>query len=170
LRFLKLKHSQSLTGCISFCLKKLSGIAKILAETFGHPYIVCFTGSTGSPGVQLDTLFCLLCSYAKASWYSAVLLFISYFYIFNALIVQGFKFIIVLYAEASVGMFIIGLGVFQKECGINVTLHPYAIDCVVAPGQLFLYKGICHMIVLAGLKRLGVYFDKCAASSFSFAL
>lgn len=96
-------------GLYFFCFKKLSDIAKILAGIFGHPYIVRFTGSTGSPGIQLDTLFYLLCNYAKAFWYSAVLLFISYFYIFNALIVQGFKFIIVLYAEISVSMFIVRL-------------------------------------------------------------
>lgn len=83
---------------------------------------------------------------------------------------QDFKIIIVLYAEISVSMFIIRLGVFQKECGINITLHPYTIDCIIAPGQLFLYKGIGYMIVLAGLKRLGVYFDKCTTSSFSLAL
>ena len=83
---------------------------------------------------------------------------------------QDFKIIIVLYAEVSVGMLIIWFGVFQKECGINVTLHPHAIDCVMAPGQLFLYKSISYMIVLAGLKRLGVYLDECTARSFSLAL
>ena len=65
LRSLKLKCSLSLTGCISFCLKKLSGIARTLAGTFGHPYIVRFTGSTGSPGVQLDTLFCYYAAIPK---------------------------------------------------------------------------------------------------------
>ena len=83
---------------------------------------------------------------------------------------QDFKITIVLYAEISVSMFIIRLGVFQKECGINITLHPYAIDCVVAPGQFFLYKGIGYMIVLAGLKCLGIHLDKCAADNFSLAL